>query len=85
MHYTYQTQGTCSTRIDFELENGIVHNVSFQGGCNGNLKAIPALIEGKSAEEVVSRISGIQCGFRDTSCADQLARALKAALSETNS
>ena len=81
MHYTYRTQGTCSTRIEFDLEDGVIHNVSFQGGCSGNLKAIPALIEGLPATEVVSRISGIQCGFRSTSCADQLARALQEALS----
>lgn len=80
MHYTYYTKGTCSTRIDFDLEDGVIHNAVFQGGCNGNLQAIPALIEGCEAEHVIDRIRGIHCGFRDTSCADQLARALTEAL-----
>lgn len=79
-HYTYKTKGTCSSQIDFDLEDGIVHNVVFRGGCHGNLQAIPALIEGANAEDVIARISGIRCGFRNTSCADQLAKALQEAL-----
>lgn len=80
MTYTYKTQGTCSRKITFDLEDGIVKNVSFEGGCNGNLKGISALVEGKEAEEVIKTISGITCGFKSTSCPDQLARALNEAL-----
>ncbi len=80
MHYTYRTKGTCSTRIDFDLEDGVVHHVVFQGGCHGNLQAIPALIEGSPAIDVIQKIAGIRCGWRSTSCADQLATALKEAL-----
>ncbi len=80
MTYTYKTQGTCSRKITFDLEDGIVKNVSFEGGCNGNLKGIAALVEGKEAEEVIKTVSGITCGFKSTSCPDQLARALHEAL-----
>ena len=80
MTYTYKTQGTCSRKITFDLEEGIVKNVNFEGGCNGNLKGISALVEGKEAEEVIKTISGITCGFKSTSCPDQLARALNEAL-----
>lgn len=80
MHYTYKTHGTCSTKIEFDLEDGIVHNVRYTGGCHGNLQAIPALIEGSTAEFVISRVKGIKCGYKDTSCSDQLARALEEAL-----
>lgn len=84
MHYTYRTKGTCSSKIEFDLEDGVIHNVFFQGGCHGNLQAIPALIEGARAEDVIKRISGIRCGFRNTSCADQLANALQEALKENS-
>ena len=80
MTYTYKTQGTCSRKITFDLEDGIVKNVNFEGGCNGNLKGISALVEGKNAEEVIKTVSGITCGFKSTSCPDQLARALHEAL-----
>lgn len=80
MTYTYKTQGTCSRKITFDLEDGIVKNVNFEGGCNGNLKGISALVEGKEAEEVIKTVSGITCGFKSTSCPDQLARALHEAL-----
>lgn len=76
----YKTQGTCSQFIDFDLEDGIVKNVSFTGGCNGNLKGIGALVEGMSADEAIKRLTGIKCGFKATSCPDQLAKALEAAL-----
>ena len=76
----YKTQGTCSQFIDFDLEDGIVKNVSFTGGCNGNLKGIGALVEGMSATEAIKRLTGIKCGFKATSCPDQLAKALEAAL-----
>lgn len=80
MKYTYKTKGTCSREIEFELENGIIKNVSFQGGCNGNLKGVSALVEGKNAEDVIKTLEGIKCGFKSTSCPDQLATALKEAL-----
>ena len=76
MTYTYKTRGTCSTQIDLELEGNIVHNVKFTGGCNGNLQAIPKLVEGMTVDEVVRRISGISCNGRGTSCGDQLAKAV---------
>ena len=79
MQYTYKTYGTCSTQIEFEVENGIVKNVKFTNGCNGNLKAISALVEGRKKEEVISILKGIKCGYKDTSCGDQLARALEEA------
>ncbi len=84
MNYKYKTRGTCSREISFELENGIVKNVSFYGGCNGNLKGISALVEGKKAEEIIPLIKGIKCGFKPTSCPDQLANALQEALNEQN-
>jgi len=79
MQYTYKTKGTCSREISFEVENGKVKNVQFFGGCNGNLKGISALVEGQDVDEVISRVEGIRCGMKSTSCPDQLAQALKAA------
>ena len=79
MQYTYKTKGTCSQMISFEIEDGKVKNVQFFGGCNGNLKGIAALVEGMDAQEVISRVEGIKCGMKATSCPDQLAQALKAA------
>ncbi|HIV12990.1 MAG: TIGR03905 family TSCPD domain-containing protein [Clostridiales bacterium] len=76
----YKTKGVCSKEINFDLVDGKVHNVSFVGGCNGNLKGICSLIEGQDANEVIKRLEGIQCGFKSTSCPDQLAQALKSAL-----
>ncbi len=84
MNFKYKTRGTCAREISFEMENGIVKNVSFNGGCNGNLKGIAALVEGKKAEEIIPLIKGIKCGFKSTSCPDQLALALQEALSEQN-
>ena len=77
MQYEYKTKGTCSQRIFFDVEDGKVKNVQFVGGCNGNLKGIAALVEGMSVEEVISRVEGIRCGMKATSCPDQLAKALK--------
>lgn len=76
----YKTHGTCSSQIQFDLVDGKVHNVRFTGGCNGNLKGIASLVEGMDAAEAVKRLEGIRCGFKPTSCPDQLARALKEAL-----
>lgn len=77
MEYTYRTRGTCSRSIRFELDGDIVKNVRFEGGCNGNLKGIAALVEGMKIEDVIKRVEGIRCGFKTTSCPDQLAKALQ--------
>jgi len=82
MQYEYKTKGTCSQRIFFEIEDGKLKNVQFLGGCNGNLKGICSLVEGMDAEEVISRVQGIHCGMKPTSCPDQLAQALKEALAK---
>ena len=72
----YIPRGVCSRAIDIEVKDGIIESVKFTGGCNGNLQAIPKLVEGMTVDEVVSRISGISCNGRGTSCGDQLAKAL---------
>ena len=77
MQYEYKTKGTCSQRISFEVENNKVKSVQFLGGCNGNLKGISALVEGMDIDDVISRVEGIRCGMKSTSCPDQLAKALK--------
>lgn len=77
MHY--KTSGVCSSGIDFEIENGIIKEVKFIGGCSGNTQGISALVAGMPVEEAISRLSGIRCGFKLTSCPDQLAKALRAA------
>ena len=79
MQYSYQTKGTCSREILFEVEDGIVKNVQFIGGCNGNLKGIGSLVEGMTLEDVITRLEGTTCGPKSTSCPDQLAQALKEA------
>lgn len=73
----YQTKGTCSTMIDVELKDGVIDSVKFTGGCNGNLQGISALVKGMKPEEAISRLKGIRCGFKPTSCPDQLAHALE--------
>ncbi len=82
MHFSYRTSGTCSSEINFDLENGIISNVSFRGGCHGNLQGISRLAEGMSATHLIDRLEGLRCGFKPTSCPDQFARALKKALAE---
>ncbi|MCQ2226892.1 MAG: TIGR03905 family TSCPD domain-containing protein [Bacteroidales bacterium] len=77
MRYQYQTQGTCSRIIEFEIEDGKVHSVQFMGGCMGNLQGISKLVEGMSVDEVINRLEGINCGMKGTSCPDQLSCALK--------
>jgi uncharacterized protein (TIGR03905 family) len=77
MRHSYNTTGTCSTKIDFDLNDGIVTNVAFTGGCNGNLKAIAKLVDGLTVEQINAKLSGVICGSRPTSCADQLAKAVK--------
>lgn len=75
---TYKTKGTCSQAIEYDIVDGIVRNVKFIGGCNGNTQGVARLVEGMPVAEVIERLDGIQCGFRGTSCPDQLATALKA-------
>ncbi len=80
MEYTYVTKGVCSRMISFEVEDGIVKNVKFTGGCNGNLQGISKLVEGMEVESVIKRLEGIKCGMKQTSCPDQLSKALKESL-----
>lgn len=77
----YKTQGVCSSFIDIELKDGVIDSVSFTGGCHGNLQGISALVKGMTPTEAVSRLKGIRCGFKSTSCPDQLARALEGMIS----
>ena len=79
MQYSYETKGTCSRQINFEIENNKIVNVEFIGGCNGNLKGISALVKGMEVDEVIVRLEGTCCGMKPTSCPDQLATALKEA------
>ena len=79
IEYNYRTISTCSTNIRFDLEGDIVSNVVFTGGCNGNLKAVARLVDGCSVEQIEERCKGITCGFKPTSCADQLAQAVREA------
>ena len=79
----YKTNGVCSTEINFDLRDGKVYSVSFTEGCNGNLKAIGALVEGMGADELVKKLKGLRCGRRTTSCADQLATAVAQAVNQT--
>ena len=76
----FKTKGTCSSQISFDIVDGKLHNVIFTGGCNGNLKGIGALVEGQDAKDVAARLEGIRCGFKSTSCPDQLSQAIKQAL-----
>ena len=82
MKYTYRTKGTCSRSITFDIEDGVVRNVQFEGGCNGNLKGISRLLKGMKAEDAIARMEGTTCGPRPTSCPDQIAKNLKKALAE---
>lgn len=79
MKTSYITHGTCSKQIDVEVENGIVKSVVFYGGCNGNLQGISSLVAGMKVEDVIARLDGIRCGARNTSCPDQLCKALREA------
>ncbi len=80
MKYTYTPRGVCSAQIEFEISDGIVNNVVFTRGCNGNTQGISRLCEGMKAEEVVARLEGINCSGRGTSCPDQLAKSIRHAL-----
>lgn len=84
MKFTYTTNGVCSRSIDIEVENDTIVSVSYQGGCNGNLKGIGSLVVGMKVDEVIERLQGIKCGFKNTSCPAQLALALKKMKAEYN-
>ena len=75
--FTFTPRGVCSSKIDFEIEDGILRNVRFTHGCNGNTQGIGRLVEGMNVDEVIKRLKGVDCGGRGTSCPDQLARALE--------
>lgn len=80
MTYEFYPRGVCSRKMVFDIENGVVKDLEVVGGCNGNLKGVAALSEGMPAEEIISRLKGVRCGFKPTSCPDQFAAALEAAL-----
>ncbi len=77
MNYSYKTNGTCSRSIEFDIKDGKVYDVKFFGGCNGNLKGIASLVDGMSIEDVIGRLGNIKCGFKNTSCPNELAKALQ--------
>ena len=77
MSMQYITKGTCSTEINFEVENNKITEISFTGGCSGNLQGICSLVKGMNIDDVISKLEGIKCGYKSTSCPDQLAKALK--------
>lgn len=79
MQYSYKTKGTCSSRIDFDINGDIITNVSFLGGCNGNTKGVASLVDGLTVAQIEERVKGIECGMRGTSCVDQLAIAVREA------
>lgn len=82
MEYSYKTSMVCSQQISFNIDGNIITNVSFLGGCNGNLKAISKLVDGMTVEEIEAKLKGNTCGRRPTSCADQLAKAVRKAYDE---
>lgn len=82
MTYSYRPQGVCARGLSFEIEDNIVKNIEFMGGCSGNTQGVAALAEGMDANELIERLSGIRCGFKSTSCPDQLAKAVAKALEE---
>ena len=83
MRYDFRTQGVCAVQISFDLEGDIVSNIQFLGGCNGNLKAISKLVDGMSVDYIESKLKGNTCGMKSTSCADQLAIAVRQAYEES--
>ena len=84
MTHEYKTKDTCSTKIVFDITDGKVHNIKYENGCNGNLKALSILAEGMDAKELVSKLKGLCCGNRKTSCGDQLAKAVEKYSDEKN-
>ena len=83
MRFSYKTKGTCSSAIQLELEDGVIRSVEFQGGCNGNLQGIAALVKGMKAQDAIAKLRGIRCGFKSTSCPDQLSIALEQAMEQS--
>ena len=84
IHYVYEPEGVCSMQIDFDIDGNVISNIEFYGGCNGNLKAISKLIDGWTVEKIEEYLLGNTCGRRPTSCADQLAKAVRQAYNELN-
>ncbi len=82
MKYSYKTSGTCASNITFDIEGDVITNVQFTGGCNGNLKAISSLVEGMTVSQIEERVKGITCGWKSTSCSDQLSKAVRKAYDE---
>ena len=76
MHYQYRVSGVCPSMVEFDLDGDIARNIKFTGGCNGNLKAVATLVDGMTVDEIIEKVQGIKCGFKSTSCPDQLAAAL---------
>jgi uncharacterized protein (TIGR03905 family) len=77
MQYIYNTTGTCSKQILLDVEDGVINDVKFLGGCNGNLQGISKLVKGHKVEDIIDKLQGIKCGMKDTSCPDQLSKALQ--------
>jgi uncharacterized protein (TIGR03905 family) len=77
MQYIYNTTGTCSKQILLDVEDGVINDVKFLGGCNGNLQGISKLVKGQKVEDIIDKLQGIKCGMKDTSCPDQLSKALQ--------
>ncbi len=84
MKYVYRPSGVCSTEMIFDIEDGVVKDLEVIGGCNGNLKGISSLIKDMKVEDVITKLSGIKCGFKNTSCPDQISKALKEYIEENN-
>lgn len=82
MRYSYKTRGTCASVINFDINGDVISNIEFMGGCNGNLKAISKLVDGMTVDEIESKLLGNICGMKNTSCADQLAKAVRTAYDE---
>lgn len=82
MNYTHMNRGTCSRAVSFDINDGIVTNIQFVGGCSGNTQGVAALAEGMKAEDIIAKCEGIDCNRRGTSCPDQLAKAVKEAISK---
>jgi len=83
MRYSYRTRGTCASVINFDINGDVITNIEFMGGCNGNLKAISKLVDGMTVDEIEGKLLGNICGMKNTSCADQLAKGVRAAYEET--
>ena len=79
MRYTYKTKGTCSSQIEFDINDNVITNVTFTGGCNGSLQAVRSLVDGLTVEQIEKKVRGIMCGMKGTSCPDQLAKAVREA------